>query len=179
MRWRFAWDRTAGKLYLDLNRNLDLTDDPAGVFSCQERSRGLFPDLHQYSSAFENAGRRPPRRWWTSISTATGMLNCTAAMRSFWQGKVTLQGEEWQVGLLGTPSIGRASSESGNLLLRPWSERNKPFSLYSGSLEAFPFSRKLFVGEPRLPVAMHQRSPGRRRQSADAVHGASSRSWAN
>jgi len=29
----FAWDRAAGKLYLDLNRNLDLADDSTGVFS--------------------------------------------------------------------------------------------------------------------------------------------------
>ena len=27
------WDQPKSKLYLDLNRNLDLTDDPAGVFS--------------------------------------------------------------------------------------------------------------------------------------------------
>ena len=28
----FAWDRSKGTLYLDLNRNRDLTDDPEGVF---------------------------------------------------------------------------------------------------------------------------------------------------
>ena len=67
-------------------------------------------------------------------------------MRSFWQGKVALQGQDWQVGLLGTPEEQRSSLESGHLLLRPWSERSKPFSVNSGSLEAFPFSRKLFLG---------------------------------
>jgi hypothetical protein len=59
---------------------------------------------------------------------------------------VTLQGEEWQVGLVGNPLEQRPSLESGNLLLRPWTDRNKPFSLYSGSLDAMQFSRKLFVG---------------------------------
>ncbi len=29
----FLWQRDAGKLILDLNRNQDLTDDPAGVFT--------------------------------------------------------------------------------------------------------------------------------------------------
>ena len=28
----FAWDRAEGKLYLDLNRNRDLTDEPKGIF---------------------------------------------------------------------------------------------------------------------------------------------------
>lgn len=34
----FAWNRTAGVLYFNLNRNLDLTDDPAGVFTSDHRS---------------------------------------------------------------------------------------------------------------------------------------------
>ena len=46
----FAWDRTAGKLHLDLNRNLDLTDDPAGVFGCPEknysRNYQTFTNIH-------------------------------------------------------------------------------------------------------------------------------------
>ena len=75
-----------------------------------------------------------------------GKPNCSAAMRSYWQGKVTLQGEEWQVGLLGNVFEPKPSLENGSLLLRAWTERNKPFSLFSGSLEAFPFSRKLFIG---------------------------------
>ena len=55
----FAWDRTAGKLYLDLNRNLDLTDDPGrGVFARGRFQRRL-PDLHQHSPAFQNAGGQP------------------------------------------------------------------------------------------------------------------------
>jgi len=141
----FAWDRTAGKLYLDLNRNLDLTDDPVGVFV---RQRGA-PD---YSQTFTNvhlpfetgAGSRPMLADLTFQDY--GQLGGSVAMRSFWQGKVTLQGEEWQVGLLRNPFEQRPSLESGSLLLRPWAERNKPFNLYSGSLEAVPFSPKLFVG---------------------------------
>ena len=35
----FAWDQAAGKLYLDLNRNQDLTDDPGGVFSSRGGAR--------------------------------------------------------------------------------------------------------------------------------------------
>jgi hypothetical protein len=73
-------------------------------------------------------------------------LYCTAAMRSFWQGKLRLQGEEWQAGLLGARSEQEVSVEGGYLLLRPWSARNQPFSVNDGTLAAFPFSRELFFG---------------------------------
>jgi hypothetical protein len=141
----FAWDRRAGKLYLDLNRNLDLTDDPTGVFSC---GRG-FNDNYQFFTNVRlpfktQAGTRPML---ADLSfNDYGRLSCSAAMRSLWQGKVTLQGEEWEVGLLANPLDQRASLESGSLLLRPWGDRNKPFSLYGGALDAVPFSHNLFVG---------------------------------
>ena len=141
----FAWDRTAGKLYLDLNRNLDLTDDPAGVFS----SQGGAMDFYQTFTNIRLPFKTPAGSHQALVDLNFydyGRLNCNAAMRSFWQGKVTLQGEEWQVGLLGNAFEPKSSLESGSLLLRPWAERNKPFSLHSGSLEGFPFSRKLFFG---------------------------------
>jgi hypothetical protein len=141
----FAWDRAAGKLYLDLNRNLDLTDDPAGVFSCRGGSGDSYQTFTNIHLPFRTPGGNR-QALVDLIFSSYGALNCSAAMRSFWQGKVTLQGEEWQVGLLGNSFEPRPSLESGSLLLRPWSDRNKSFSLYSGSLEAFPFSRKLFFG---------------------------------
>ena len=59
-RWVLRGTAAAGKLYLDLNRNLDLTDDPAGVFSCERGFSGQLPDLHQHSLAFQDAGWQPP-----------------------------------------------------------------------------------------------------------------------
>jgi hypothetical protein len=141
----FAWDRTAGKLYLDLNRNLDLTDDPAGVFS-SERGRGLpyqtFTNVHlPVRTAAGDCQALVDLNFY-----GFGGMSCSAAMRSFWQGKVTLQGVEWEMGLLASPFERRQSLEGGSLLMRPWTERSQRFSLYGGLLEAFPFSRKLFVG---------------------------------
>jgi hypothetical protein len=74
-------------------------------------------------------------------------ITCSASLHCFWQGKVTLQGAEWQMGLLFNPFESRVSWEGGRLLLRPWSERNQSFSLYSGGLDVLPFSQKLFVGD--------------------------------
>jgi hypothetical protein len=141
----FAWDRTAGKLYLDLNRNLNLTDDPAGVFTT-ERSSGpdyqSFPNVHlPVTTPAGNCQALVD----VSFYGFSG-VGCNAALRSFWQGKVTLKGEEWQMGLVADPFRPQPSWESGSLLLRPWSEHNQSFGLNNGSLEAFPFSPKLFVG---------------------------------
>ena len=66
-------------------------------------------------------------------------------MRSFWQGKVTLQGRDWQVGIVQNVLNQTGSFENGRLLLRPWEKRNQPFNTYDGSLATVPFSRKLFV----------------------------------
>jgi hypothetical protein len=141
----FAWDRAAGKLYLDVNRNLDLTDDPAGVLSCQGGLGVYYQTFTNIHLPFRIPGGNHQALVDLIFSNYRG-LYCSAAMRSLWQGKLTLQGEEWQVGLLGNAFEPRPSLESGNLLLRPWTERNKSFSLNSGSLEAFPFSQKLFFG---------------------------------
>ena len=141
----FAWDRAAGKLYLDLNRNQDLTDDPARVYS---RAGGAGDSFQFFSNV-----HLPIRTAGGDCQALVDLnfygyspLRCSLSMRSFWQGKVVLQGEEWQVGLLGNPYDQRKSLENGNLLLRPWSERNRPFTMFSGSLESFPFSRNLFFG---------------------------------
>ena len=141
----FAWDRTAGKLYLDLNQNLDLTDDAAGVFSCGRSFNDNYQTFTNVRLPFKTAvGDRPMLADLNFYDY--GRPSCNVAMRSFWQGKVTLQNAEWQVGLLANPLDQRASLESGSLLLRPWADRNKVFSLYGGALEAVPFSRNLFVG---------------------------------
>lgn len=142
----FAWDRAAGKLYLDLNRNLDLTDDPAGVFGCREknysRSYQTFTNVHL---PFKTPSGNREMLVDLNLNDYGSRPGCTAAVRSFWQGKVILQGADWQMGIVGNSFDKFDSPDGGHLLLRPWAERNKSFNTYSGSLDAFPFSRELFV----------------------------------
>ena len=142
----FAWDRHAGRLYLDLNRNLDLTDDPAGVFL---KVVGSWPSYYQSFTNVHLPLRTPGGECETLMALnfeGYGGLRCNAAIESFWQGKVTLQGVEWQMGLLPLGLKPPRAWEDGTLLLRPWSRHNEPFRSYDDSLEAFPFSCELFVG---------------------------------
>jgi hypothetical protein len=156
----FVWDRGARKLYVDVNRNLDLTDDPGGVYS--SGSGGV-----DYFQVFSSV--RLPLQAGGSSRAMLADLNCydygqqpnfNAGLHSFWQGKVTLQGKDWQVGLLGLTSARGMSFEGGNLLLRPWSERTRLFSLYNGSLAAVPFSSKVLFGNQAYGLKCTSRSAG-------------------
>lgn len=139
----FVWQRGAGKLYLDLNHNRDLTDDPSGVFSARAPVEGYqqtFTNVHLPFDAVTGAGSMLADLEFVD----SGVVSyCTVGVRSFWQGRLTLQGRDWQVGLV--PNSSRVSLEASQLLLRPWTERDKAFNVYGGSLDTLPFSRKLFV----------------------------------
>ncbi|MCX6925553.1 MAG: hypothetical protein NT154_20445, partial [Verrucomicrobia bacterium] len=142
-----------------LNRNQDLTDDPSGVYACQAGLPDSVQTFAKVQLPFPTPlGNRPTLADLTFYDY--GQPNVTAAMRSFWQGKVTLQGEEWQVGLVGNPPDQRSSLESGHLLLRLWAERNQPFNLYGGSLETVPYSQKLFVGNHAYQVQFSNEGQG-------------------
>ena len=141
----FAWDRTAGVLYFDLNRNLDLTDDPAGVFTSDHRSGLNYQRFNKVHVPMKTTAGTCQALVDLNCYDYGGMT-CNVMLRSCWQGKVTLQGVEWQIGLVAHPFEQKAFFEGSSLLLRPWSEHNQPFSTDSGSLETFPFSQKVFVG---------------------------------
>lgn len=141
----FLWDHAKGKLYLDLNRNRDLTDDPAGVFSAP---------LRQYSSSYQTftnvvltfPAPADTHRVLANLSLYDfnnqpgGSVEC----RSFWEAKLSLRGRDWQLGFIENLSGKLDSPDGGHLLLRPWDSRAQPFNLQDGSLDGFGFCRNLF-----------------------------------
>jgi len=93
----FAWDQTAGKLYLDLNRDFDLTNDPDGVRASnadpvQEFSRiplsttteGIVRD-YLLDLKFMDFGRGP---------------HLSAYIRSGWSGQVPLGGTNYHLAVV-------------------------------------------------------------------------------
>jgi hypothetical protein len=147
----FVWQTGAKKLFLDLNRNQDLTDDADGVFSgCLTGPR--FPTLNH--QVFTNIHIAFPA---TSAGAPmlvdfdffqygeSGRPLANAMAHSLWQGKVTVTGHDWQVGLVQNLSGQPGSFERGQLLLRPWEERDKPFTASSEKPEdtlAIPWDGK-------------------------------------
>lgn len=145
----FVWQRDAGKLFLDLNRNQDLTDDPGGVFSAPTKSRSYQSFTKIRLPLHTDQGRCQVLAnidFW-DYSQRPG---CNLTVRSFWQGKVTLNGKDWQVGVIPAISVEKHGNRSisldkGELLLRPWGKRNQSFNSYNGSVAVVPSTRKLFL----------------------------------
>jgi len=142
----FVWQRDAGKLFLDLNRNQDLTDDAAGTFSAPLRRPLSYQTFTNIHLRFDTpAGSYPvlaDLRFW-DYGTRPG---CSLGLRSFWQGRATLAGQDWQAGVIPNGLSATTAADQGYLLLRPWDRRNRAFNTADGSLEAFAFAKKLFVG---------------------------------
>jgi hypothetical protein len=82
-----ALDRTDATLYLDLNRNLDLTDDPQGIHQQTGPSSYLsFPEI-----TLDLLNETPPRSYKIDISSyASGQA--MAAIRSGWTGDIEVGG---------------------------------------------------------------------------------------
>ncbi len=120
----FAWDVSELKLYLDLNRNLDLTDDPSGVF--QGQGKKYQQSFHNVR--FKSINSQVPLHYQVTVNFSDyriyGIpLRCVVNVRSGWQGDVGLNGRKWQLrvadnldGIIGPEDV---------LTLRPYEEGQK------------------------------------------------------
>ena len=141
----FAWDYTRGELYLDLNRNGDLTDHPA--YSTQTSPGDYFyqtfTNLH---IAFQGEAQSHPVLVDIALYAHKGksISGGNLTWRSFWQGKAVWGGRECQVGLIEHPNH-LGSTVEAYLLLRPWEQRQEPFSLEDGLLTGFEYGSNLFA----------------------------------
>ena len=150
----FVWQTGAKKLFLDLNRNQDLTDDANGVFygsltgpRFPTLNHQVFTNIHlSFPATSAGAPMLVDFDFFQYGESGRPLVNVMA--RSFWQGKVTVAGHDWQVGLVQNLSGQPGSFEHGQLLLRPWEERNKPFTASSEKPEdtlAIPWEGKNWV----------------------------------
>jgi hypothetical protein len=153
------WQQQAGRLYLDLNRNLDLTDDPAGVLAAA---------TNQDSQVFTNV-RLPLKtasgvhRFKLDLTLNTygrGFLYANVGLESCWRGQFSWQGQELELAVVEGPWEGPDTSQGPFLVLRPWALRNTPIGLEGGSAEAVPLPTKLFWGELACRVARRYETVG-------------------
>jgi hypothetical protein len=169
----FIWDYGRGKLYLDLNRNQDLTDDAGGVFTCTQplQYANNYQTFANIRLSFKTRDGSHPALVDLNLYNY-GQLTANAATRSYWAGKALLQGREWQLGIIEDAAAEPGLAEKGYLLLRPWTERDRAFNLQDGSLDGFQLCRNLFLdgqayhldcsylqqgGSPRYRVALEER----------------------
>jgi hypothetical protein len=139
----FLWQPGAQKLFLDLNRNWDLTDDADGVFfgsltgpRIPTINHQVFTNIHlSFPATSAGAPMLVDLNFFQNGESGRPLVNVME--RSYWQGKVTVAGHEWEMGLLQNISDQPGSFERGQLLLRPWEERDKVFSGWSDSVDAW------------------------------------------
>lgn len=125
----FAWDSSAQRLYLDLNRNRDLTDDPDGVFVGTDTGVQLYRGLRLEFPSPEGSYQV---RVDAHVFEQGGIPRVFLYVRSLWEGTVELSGKKWYVAVIGKPDgrLGPAASLkeiNSRLILRPWAEKDKPF----------------------------------------------------
>jgi hypothetical protein len=141
----FLWDWKRGRLYLDLNRNEDLTDDPEGAFTSLSQ-----PSFDRHQQTFTGIRLNIPIESGSCpmlldlTLSAFMQLHARAGVRSFFSGKATLGERDWEVGVVFGPDGRRGSLGGTSMLLRPWDQREQDFKTDSGSTDAFPFPSNLF-----------------------------------
>ena len=139
------WDQPKHKLYVDLNGNLDLTDDPAGVFS--STGKGFQQVFTNVTLPLKTAaGLHARDTGFASVHRRKGELGFT---RSYihvrlWQAKVVFGGEEWQVAVLDKLFGSERPTAAKFLLLRPWAVRTNSVSVYDPTSGIVPFPSQLF-----------------------------------
>ncbi len=142
------WDQPKSKLYLDLNGNLDLTDDPAGVFSSTNKGpQQLFANVTVLLRTA--AGLHPAiigmRLWSDGVGRH---LHGQLDSHSLWEAKVGPPGEEWQVAGLDDPFNPDGPGLAKFLLLRPWTARTNRLYLRDLTSGIVKFPDQLFwLGE--------------------------------
>jgi hypothetical protein len=92
----FAWDTDERKLYLDLNRNRDLTDDPNGIF--ESITSGRFQHFRGINLSVQSAAIKLPYAMNMDMySSGQSYHSCSALIVSGFTGKMTLYGRKWDV----------------------------------------------------------------------------------
>jgi hypothetical protein len=93
----FAWDQAGGKLYLDMNHNGDLTDDPEGIFESNkpDSSYQTFEDIHL--EVQRDIIRLPyvVRVYFSRYGKMQAY--CNASVSSGFSSEVKLYGRRWYV----------------------------------------------------------------------------------
>jgi hypothetical protein len=133
----FAWDRRERKLYLDLNHDGDLTDDPAGVVTASGREVQLFSGIHlRFDSEAGPYDVLVDAHVFGDRNTARVFMY----VRSLWEGAVELNGKKWYLAVIDRPD-GRFGSTAGlkeigdRMILRPWAERDEPFLWWHATIQ--------------------------------------------
>ena len=133
----FAWDIQERKLYLDLNHNGDLTDDPKGVLTAAGRDLQLFRGLRL---RFGSEGGPYDVLLDAHVFEQGDTARVFLYVRSLWEGAVELGGKKWYLAVIDWPD-GRIGATvpmkkiGDRMVLRPWAGHDQSFLWWHASLQ--------------------------------------------
>jgi hypothetical protein len=144
------WDQTQGILYVDLNRNRNLTDDPGGMLTATNQSAeaqsftnlvlnlalpgGVAPVVLDLRLTVIRSGQSLKER-----------VHGHVGMRSFWEARVSHEGRDWQMGFVLPLVDNSRQAKTGYLVWRPWEDRTNTLSFYASSTGLMPWSDQIFI----------------------------------
>jgi hypothetical protein len=125
----YIWDESKGRLYLDLNRNSDLTDDPAGTLTSATGNASSYQFFPSVALTFSTPhGRHSCKVELRFFHYQNNPLNISASVRSVWQGEIQLAGKQWIVAIPDNQVIAGGSSDNfRTMTVRPIGEKNRIF----------------------------------------------------
>jgi hypothetical protein len=135
----FAWDERQRKLYVDLNRNGDLVDDSAGIFTAADGGLQLFRGIPLQFPSKQGPYQVKVDAHVFGQGGSGGEVRVFLYVRSLWDGAIELNGKKWYVAIIDRPDgrIGPAlgiKEFSDRMVLRSWEQRDKPCLWWHASL---------------------------------------------
>ncbi len=95
----FAWDRANNTLYIDLNRNRDLTDDPNGILT--SKLHGSFQHFRDIQLTLQKQNLILPYTIEMRMySYGRNNTSCSATIHSGYSAEIELYGRRWHVGIV-------------------------------------------------------------------------------
>ena len=141
----FIWDVTAGSLYVDLNGDGDLTNDPNGVLETHSDTGGRyqFHNFPEFSMSVESQEGVHHYRINATGQDYPSFHYVTFAIRSGYGGTVALYGQNWKFEIVDRL---RAQVDTGDTLsVRPTGQSGEaPLQNYISEL---PAPQRLFLDE--------------------------------
>jgi hypothetical protein len=145
---------------VDLTRNLDLSDDAAGVFSATGLSGTAYQVFNDLRLPLVLPTGTRSAAVTLNLYDRPGGLLAYAGVRSLWLGQVALAGQEWQVGVFDDPFERGGGARTRHLLLRPWADREQPAQLHDGASPLFAMPTSVFLGGRAYGVAVSATEAG-------------------
>ena len=144
----FAWDKSESRLYIDLNKDGDLTNDPDGVLQSDDRTSGAYQrqEFPEFDLHFET-GKGPFRyRLGVSLWDYSYRKQADFRIRSGYGGTVDLHGVEWHFGV-NDEMAGEIRSGS-NMTVQPISQPGtgeKPAGYSTNFISSLRAPERLFI----------------------------------